>query len=80
MVKKIHSQAVTFWLWRLYMEYVVDRHPKRYSPMSMVGRGMLEGYKCERCGISGFHANINLKKEPIICPKCKSPYWNIPKK
>jgi hypothetical protein len=30
--------------------------------------------------ISGFHANINLKKEPIICPKCKSPYWNIPKK
>jgi hypothetical protein len=50
MVKKIHSQAVTFWIWRLYTEYVVDRHPKRYSPMSMVGRGMLEGYKCERCG------------------------------
>ena len=19
-------------------------------------------------------------KEPIICPKCKCPYWNIPKK
>jgi hypothetical protein len=29
------------------MAYVVDRHPKKYSPMSMVGKVMLEGYKCE---------------------------------
>lgn len=22
----------------------------------------------------------DIKEEPIICPKCKSPYWNKPKK
>ncbi|MHA1827128.1 MAG: hypothetical protein ACTSX6_00620 [Candidatus Heimdallarchaeaceae archaeon] len=36
------------------------------------------GYHCERCG----HEWIPRIKtqEPIICPKCKSPYWNKPKK
>ncbi len=36
------------------------------------------GYKCERCG----HEWIpnDAEKEPKVCPKCKSPYWNIPKK
>lgn len=38
----------------------------------------VEGYKCERCE----HEWIPRKKdkEPIICPNCKSPYWNIPRK
>jgi len=38
----------------------------------------MRGYKCERCG----HEWIprNKKETPIICPKCKSPYWNKPKK
>lgn len=37
----------------------------------------LDGYKCERCN----HEWIARGKEkPIVCPKCKSPYWNIPKK
>lgn len=37
----------------------------------------MEGYKCERCG----HEWIaRLKFHPIICPKCKSPYWDKPKK
>lgn len=36
----------------------------------------LEGYKCERCG----HEWIPRTKEyPVICPKCKSPYWDRPK-
>lgn len=35
------------------------------------------GYQCGRCG----HKWIARKKDkPIICPKCKSPYWDIPKK
>jgi predicted Zn-ribbon and HTH transcriptional regulator len=34
-------------------------------------------YKCDRCG----HRWIPREKEkPTICPKCKSPYWNKPRK
>jgi DNA-directed RNA polymerase subunit RPC12/RpoP len=46
-----------------------------------VGKVTLEGYKCERCG----HVWVPRKyetaqnKDPIICPKCKSPYWNKPR-
>jgi DNA-directed RNA polymerase subunit RPC12/RpoP len=35
------------------------------------------GFRCERCG----HEWIpNGDKEPRVCPKCHSPYWNRPKK
>lgn len=35
------------------------------------------GYRCDRCGHEWVpHDFIN---EPKVCPKCKSPYWNIPK-
>jgi len=31
--------------------------------------------KCERCG----HSWITRTEEiPVVCPKCKSPYWNKP--
>ena len=37
----------------------------------------LKGYECERCN----HKWIPRSKEtPVICPECKSPYWNKPKK
>jgi len=37
----------------------------------------IKGYKCERCE----HEWIPRKNSnPIICPKCKSAYWDIPKK
>ena len=34
----------------------------------------IRGFRCERCihiwtGRGGRH--------PVVCPKCKSPYWNI---
>ena len=32
--------------------------------------------KCERCG----HEWIPRKKDVRICPKCKSPYFDIPRK
>jgi predicted Zn-ribbon and HTH transcriptional regulator len=28
---------------------------------------------CKRCGRTW---TLRLPKEPIVCPKCKSPYWN----
>ena len=37
------------------------------------------GYRCERCKHEWI-PRIKVDKEPIICPKCKSPYWNVPKK
>jgi hypothetical protein len=34
------------------------------------------GYRCERCG----HEWIPHDQTPRICPKCKSPYWDRPRK
>ncbi len=37
----------------------------------------LDGFRCDRCG----HAWVPRRKaQPIICPRCKSPYWNKPRK
>jgi predicted Zn-ribbon and HTH transcriptional regulator len=38
----------------------------------------LEGFRCERCK----HEWVPRDKgqEPTVCPKCKSPYWNKPRK
>lgn len=37
----------------------------------------VEGYQCERCGHKWVPRN---KGEPAVCPECKSPYWNKPRK
>jgi predicted Zn-ribbon and HTH transcriptional regulator len=36
------------------------------------------GYRCERCG----HEWVPREgtQEPRVCPKCKSPYWNVPRR
>jgi len=44
-----------------------------------MGKVRLDGYICERCKHLWVPRNYS-KKEPLVCPKCKSPYWNIPKK
>ncbi|MBI2909436.1 MAG: hypothetical protein HYX92_17460 [Chloroflexi bacterium] len=38
----------------------------------------VEAFKCERCG----HVWTPRGKgaEPRVCPKCKSPYWNVPRR
>ncbi len=37
----------------------------------------LKGYQCERCS----HKWVPREEEsPKVCPKCKSPYWNTPRK
>jgi predicted Zn-ribbon and HTH transcriptional regulator len=36
------------------------------------------GFRCERCGHEWVPHDIN--KEPTVCPKCKNPYWNQPRK
>ncbi len=44
----------------------------------VVAKVRLSGYRCERCG----HEWVPRDKdqEPRVCPKCKSPYWNTPRR
>jgi len=42
-----------------------------------MGKVKLEGYVCERCEHVWLARN---KEKPRVCPKCKSPYWDIPRK
>ncbi len=37
-----------------------------------------KGFKCERCNHEWIPNDI--KKLPTVCPKCKSPYWDKPRK
>lgn len=36
----------------------------------------LLGYRCERCDHEWVPRG---EKEPRVCPKCKSPYWDTPR-
>ena len=36
------------------------------------------GFRCERC--SHEWVPRDRTKDPTVCPKCKSAYWNIPRK
>lgn len=38
----------------------------------------VEGFQCERCGHKWVPRGSG--EEPAVCPKCKSPYWNKPRK
>jgi hypothetical protein len=37
------------------------------------------GFRCERCDHEWIPRGTG-EQEPSVCPKCKSPYWNRPKK
>ena len=36
------------------------------------------GYRCERCAHEWIPRDA--ENEPKVCPKCKSPYWNTPRR
>ena len=36
------------------------------------------GYRCERCAHEWIPRAVD--KEPSVCPKCKSPYWDRPRR
>ena len=42
----------------------------------MVKKVILEGYECERCK----HKWLPRGEAPKVCPKCKSPYWDRPRR
>ena len=39
---------------------------------------LIKGFRCYRCAHEWRPRNLETK--PAVCPKCKSPYWNKPKK
>lgn len=39
----------------------------------------VEGWECLRCGHQWI-PRVMTETEPTICPKCKSPYWNKPRR
>jgi len=43
---------------------------------AVMGRVIIKraGFKCERCSHEWIPNNI--KRKPVVCPKCKSPYWD----
>lgn len=44
-----------------------------------MGKVPLMGYRCHRCGHEWLPRKSS-KEEPKVCPKCKSPYWDRPRK
>jgi predicted Zn-ribbon and HTH transcriptional regulator len=44
-----------------------------------MGKVTLQGYECDRCGHKWIPRS-KIDETPTICPKCKSPYWNKPRK
>jgi hypothetical protein len=43
-----------------------------------MARVQIWGFRCERCGHEW--APREPEQAPTVCPKCKSPYWNRPRK
>jgi Zn finger protein HypA/HybF involved in hydrogenase expression len=44
-----------------------------------MGKAMIEGFECERCKHQWI-PRLKTVEEPAMCPKCKSPYWNKPRR
>ncbi len=45
----------------------------------------VHGYECCRCGHTWVPTSFTSRGEgrrirPLICPKCKSPYWDTPRR
>lgn len=38
----------------------------------------LDGYRCDRCGHEWLPRDKS--QDPKVCPRCKSPYWNTPRR
>ena len=44
---------------------------------------LIEGYMCERCSYrwgSRTGSGVRTATDPRVCPRCKSPYWNRPRR
>ena len=46
--------------------------------LKKMARVKLDGYRCDRCRHEWLPRDKG--QDPKVCPKCKSPYWNTPRK
>lgn len=44
-----------------------------------MGKALIEGFECERCKHQWI-PRLKIVEEPVMCPKCKSAYWNKPRR
>ncbi|MGA7543615.1 MAG: hypothetical protein WBW34_11195 [Nitrososphaeraceae archaeon] len=44
-----------------------------------MGKVKVDAYKCERCGHVWLPREPNRYRKPIICARCNSAYWDIPR-
>src|SRR5690349_16479984 len=63
------------------VQYEFDRYSGGRCIISPMARVILriEGYRCERCGHEWLPRRKDAKP-PRVCPLCKSPYWDVPRK
>ncbi len=40
----------------------------------------VDGYRCDRCQHEWLPKDRQSVQLPTVCPKCKSPYWNVPRR
>ena len=44
-----------------------------------MGETTLPAFQCDRCG-HAWIPRLKVEQEPALCPKCKSAYWNKPRR
>jgi rubrerythrin len=60
----------------IYGMRLEDIYQKVYRSFRL-GEITIKGFQCERCG----HIWAPREEEqPKVCPRCKSPYWNTPRR
>jgi len=67
MIKKAYILEVIFWYNRSMARIKIT----------------LDGFRCDRCGHEWVVRDKQARdsnQEPNVCPSCKSPYWNKPRK
>jgi hypothetical protein len=70
---------------KIYLVIYLTGYTTRYILIG-VSRTKIDAFKCDRCGHVWLPKELIGKLEeldkhmPKVCPKCKSPYWNTPRK
>lgn len=61
------------------MKYDTNEYFNLSRAISIMGEVKIirDGFSCERCGYKWVPKK---KSHPRVCPKCKSAWWDVPKK